>query len=140
LNGEIVGFVNDLMFQTRIESVAERIGVKVYWVGSADQVTKMDVGSPSFLEFETSMLNLITQIQPKLCLFDLGNNSIPWGAWIPLLKNDPGIKHIPIVCYGSHVDTETFKKARQAGADEVLARSRFVTTLPELIRKYVYAK
>ena len=47
------------------------------------------------------------------------------------------MKQIPVVCFGSHVNTEIFIKARKSGADETLARSRFVNVLPELIQKYV---
>ena len=33
----------------------------------------------------------------------------------------------------SHVDAETAKRAREAGIDRILARSRFVEILPELL-------
>lgn len=135
MNDLIIGFVSDIMFQTRIESTAERLGARVEWVGSADQLVVMDVDSPSLVE--SPMLDLIIQIKPQLMIFDLGDTSIPWAEWIPLVKNHPGTKQIPVVCFGSHVNTEIFRKARQTGADEVLARSRFVTVLPKLIQKYV---
>ena len=38
-----------------------------------------------------------------------------------------------IVGFVSHVDTETINRARAAGVDRVLARSRFVELLPELL-------
>lgn len=135
LNGLIAGFVSDLMFQTRIESAAERLGVKVEWVGSAGQVTNTNVDTP--LSVESIVLDNIIQMEPQLIIFDLGNNSIPWAELIPLLKSHPELKQTPVVCYGSHVNIEVFKKAQQTGADEVLARSRFVAVLPKLIQKYV---
>ena len=38
-----------------------------------------------------------------------------------------------IVGFVSHTDTETIDRARAAGVDRVLARSRFVELLPELL-------
>jgi hypothetical protein len=73
----------------------------------------------------------------KLIVFDLGNKLVPWEKWIPCLKTEPATRRIPIICYGSHVFVDTLKKARKLGADEVLARSRFVTVFPELAQKYI---
>jgi len=39
-----------------------------------------------------------------------------------------------IVAFGPHVRADLFTVARDAGADEVLARSAFVTRLPELLQ------
>ncbi|MFN2237002.1 MAG: hypothetical protein ACK2U1_22470 [Anaerolineales bacterium] len=136
MNGLILGFVSDIMFQTRIESTAERLGAKVYWASTTDQVFDLDIDTPLFEE--SAVLDHISNMEPNLLIFDLGNNSIPWTDWIPLLKNHPKTEEIPVVCFGSHVNTEVFVKARKTGADEVLARSRFVTVLPSLIRKYVF--
>ena len=36
-----------------------------------------------------------------------------------------------VVAYGSHVDVETLRKAREAGCDPVLPRSKFVEELPK---------
>jgi DNA-binding NarL/FixJ family response regulator len=39
-----------------------------------------------------------------------------------------------VVAFGSHVERETLDAARAAGCDEVLPRSRFFGSLPELLR------
>ena len=39
-----------------------------------------------------------------------------------------------VVGFVSHVDTQTIQSARVAGIDQVLPRSRFVETLPDLLR------
>ena len=137
MNDVIAAFVADLMFQTRIESVAERLGMRVQWLDSADQVIAMDADSVASLESDEILVNQLTRMLPKLLIFDLGNKAIPWAAWIPVLKTDSVTRQISVICFGSHVDTESLNTARQVGADEVLARSRFVTALPELIQKYV---
>jgi hypothetical protein len=71
-----------------------------------------------------------------LLIFDLGNPAIPWKKWIMSLKTNPATRRMPLLCFGSHVDVEAIQAARKAGADEVVARSRFVTALPDLIQKY----
>jgi hypothetical protein len=39
----------------------------------------------------------------------------------------------PVTGFVSHVDTDTITRARAAGLDQVLARSRFVEMLPDLL-------
>ncbi|MBV9279511.1 MAG: hypothetical protein JOZ41_05480, partial [Chloroflexi bacterium] len=39
----------------------------------------------------------------------------------------------PLIAFGPHVDAERRKAARAAGADRVLAKSKFVTELPRLM-------
>jgi hypothetical protein len=41
----------------------------------------------------------------------------------------------PVTGFVSHVDAETISRARAAGLDEVLARSRFVEILPDLLTR-----
>lgn len=77
----------------------------------------------------------ITRQQPVLLLFDLHNLAIPWQYWISLIKTSPATRRIPILCFGSHVDTEALKTAKAVGADEVVARSRFFAAMPELVQK-----
>jgi DNA-binding NarL/FixJ family response regulator len=137
LNDILIAFVADLMFQTRIESLAERMGIRVKWLMNVNQVIAKNANGLNSLEPEEILVNHIKQIQPQLLIFDLGNEAIPWAEWIPVLKINSVTQQIPIICFGSHVDVGTLKLSRQVGADEVIARSRFVTGLPDLIQKYV---
>lgn len=120
----ILAFVSDLMFQVKIEQAAQGLGYRVDWIET-----------PGALG-EASLLSLVTEKQPDLVIFDLGSPSIPWREWLPELKSDPKGRGVPVICYGSHVDIGSTRAARSAGAEAVLARSRFVTALPELIQKY----
>jgi CheY-like chemotaxis protein len=70
-------------------------------------------------------------------VFDLNNAEIPWVDWIPALRADPESESIPLIAFGSHVETDTLARARAAGAQAVLARSRFFTALPEILSKYL---
>ena len=52
---------------------------------------------------------------------------------VATLKRDPSTMAIRTVGYASHVLTEVIDAARQAGVDEVLARSAFTARLPEIL-------
>ena len=74
---------------------------------------------------------------PELILIDL---SAPgWEEPVRRAKNLPHTKSIPIVAFGSHVDTETLRAARIAGCDHAWARSRFMSELPEMVRRTLNA-
>ena len=138
----LLGFVSDLMFSTRIESTARRLGFQMRWVESADEFGPDDevpqrrqlgehlVGRGAVL------LDQITRLHPALIIFDLGNGQIPWREWMALIKSVPATRRIPVLAFGSHVDVDTFKDARARGADVVLARSRFISSLPDLLLKH----
>ena len=54
-------------------------------------------------------------------------------AIVAAMKQDPALASIPTVGYASHVQTDVIQAARQAGVDNVLARSAFTQQLPEIL-------
>ena len=65
--------------------------------------------------------------EPPACvILDLHNPGLDLATLLPALKTqgDPYV-----VGYGSHVDAATLAKAREAGCDLVLPRSKFVESL-----------
>lgn len=106
----------DLLFSTRIADVIRRQGGEPVLAATAE-------------EFHHGL-----ERWPVLILLDLhaipANESL---AEVRRAKALPQSKLIPIVAFGSHVDTETLKAARQAGCDHVWARSRFVEELPQVV-------
>lgn len=138
----IVGFVADLMFTTRIGNVAQTLGFDVVWVPDVAAVAgDTAVSGPESpgeqLHGQTGQLfERITAWQPALLLFDLNNQAIPWARWIAVLKSSPATRRLPILCYGSHVDVAATQTARSAGADLVVARSRFTAEMAQLFQEY----
>ncbi|HEX7976623.1 MAG TPA: DUF309 domain-containing protein [Anaerolineales bacterium] len=138
----IVGFIADLMFTVKIESAAGRLNYRVRWIERADQVAPPDPDAPERQLGEhlvgpgAVLLDLLSLWQPALIFFDMGNADVPWRKWVALIKSVPATRRMPVVCFGSHVDVSAFQDARSAGADAVLARSRFAADLPALIQKY----
>jgi len=120
------------------------MGCQVYWIERTNQIAP---GDPAIYKKQLAehvsgpglaVLDTITRRHPALMIIDLSNNVIPWREWLPMLKSAPATRRIPVICYGSHVDAETLKFAQSAGADTVLARSGFLTALPDLILQYTH--
>lgn len=138
----IVGFVADLMFTVKIELVAHRLNYAVRWIERADQLAPGVLEPPDdrpaehLSGAEMTLVDRLTRWHPALILIDLGNQAVPWQEWLPMLKTVPATRRIPVICFGSHVDVDTMKLARSCGAEAVLARSRFVSDLPDLILRY----
>jgi uncharacterized protein len=140
----IIAFVADVMFASRIEPVAGRLGYRVQWVETASQVVSADDDGPPpqsqlaehLFGPAAALFEWLTLEYPALLIFDLNNQAIPWREWIPVLTASPATRRIPVLCFGSHVEVDAIQAARAAGAKEVVARSRFVSALPELIQKH----
>jgi len=134
----ILGFVADLFFAVKIEAAARQLDYQVRWIERGEEAAS----SPERQYAEHLdgpggvLIEQITGWQPALMIFDLGNKEVPWRSWLPLIKSAPATRRIPVICYGSHVDVDSMREAKERGADAVLARSRFVSDLPGLIRKY----
>jgi CheY-like chemotaxis protein len=135
----ILGFVADLIFAVKIEQAAAGLGFQVDWVEQGEKIVPPSPPGKPPEPFDGpagALIDAISQRQPGLLIFDLGNQAIPWREWLPLLKSSPATRRIPLLCYGSHVDAGTLAEARRCGADAVLARSRFASDLPHLLEKY----
>jgi CheY-like chemotaxis protein len=114
----IVALVDDLMFRSRIQAAARGVGVDVRFVTTPDAAVR-----------------LIQDHAPALVLADLNAARIAPLQVVAELKADPALAATRIVGFVSHVDADTIAAARQAGVDEVLARSAFVLRLPELLAR-----
>jgi uncharacterized protein len=138
----IVGFVSDLMFTPRIANVVRHLNYDIKWIESPADLGAQSTELPpetrgeSLHGQEGQLFESLTAWQPALLLFDLNNNAIPWRRWIALLRSSAATRRIPILCFGSHMDVAAMTDAKNAGADAVLARSRFTANMPDLIQQY----
>lgn len=139
----IVAFAADLFSTSRIENAAHRLDYQIKLIERPEQISQPSEAAPSrqFAEHLVGpgamLLENLTHWQPALLIVDLDNGAIPWREWIALIKSVPATRRIPLVCFGSHVDVESFKEAKERGADAALARSQFFSALPEIIQKYI---
>jgi len=107
---DVVAVVTDLFFQSRIQAAAGVAGRSVRIVTSPDSLESVH--------------------DPALVLIDLDAQADVLHL-IGALKSGTSC---PVVAFGPHLDTAKRKAAREAGADRVLAKSKFVTVLPDLMR------
>ncbi|HUF37421.1 MAG TPA: DUF309 domain-containing protein [Anaerolineales bacterium] len=139
----ITVFVSDLFFLSRLESVSETLGLDLVTIESpADLVprgpaTDPDQPGEALTGVDGALIRLLSIDRPGLLVFDLNHDGVPWRRWIALVKSSSATRRIPILAFGSHMDVETMTAAREAGADAVVARSRFTSELPHLIGKHL---
>jgi CheY-like chemotaxis protein len=112
----IVAVVDDLLFSSKIRSVADQAACPITFVRHADAV-----------------LTEVRDKRPRLVIVDLDRASLdPIGA-VRALKAHPEVRETRIVGFVSHVHADKIAAAREAGIDVVLARSAFVAALPKLV-------
>jgi hypothetical protein len=140
----LVCFIDDLIFSSKVEIAAVKLGYGIVWAGQPQLLDPRLSGSEPTQRQPAEhlsgagaiLIDKISSIRPAMIIFDLGNVAIPWRDWLPLLKSAPATRRYPVICYGSHVDTDAIQAAQRRGADAVFARSRFIQDLPELIQQY----
>ncbi len=107
----ILVLVRDLMFSGRILAEARAAAASVKVIRDPAELSKLDGN------------------QPKLMIVDL---NLPGAlAAAAQWRKTAGRS---VVGFVSHEDIETISQARSAGVDQVLARSRFVQILPDLLK------
>jgi len=114
----ILAILDDLIFTSKIRVAASQLGVPVKFARTAD----------------AALADMRDQA-PSLVIFDLNNpRTDPLGT-VRTMKLDATLASIRTVGFVSHVQTELIEAARQAGVDEVLARSAFTTRLAEILSR-----
>ena len=112
----ILALVDDLIFSSKIKTTASRLGIGVIFARSP-----------------AAALTAVRESAPALVILDLDNpRTDPLGT-LAEMKRDPALAAIRTVGYVSHVRTDVIDAARQAGVDEVLARSAFSARLAEIL-------
>ena len=105
----------DLFFSSKITGTAEQLGLRVDVEGNAEQACQRAAAS-----------------HYRCLLLDL---AMPNLAVANVMASLPGENRPRVIAFGSHVNTVRLEEARAAGCDEVMARSRFSQTLPELLKQ-----
>jgi PleD family two-component response regulator len=112
----IVCVLDDLLFSIKISTAAKAIGADVH-----------------FERTPGTAFARIKEQQPSLAIFDLNSARLDPLRVIAQLKSDPETRGIRTLGFVSHVHVDTIAAAREAGADEVLARSAFAHRLGEIL-------
>ncbi len=132
-SGRILLVASDLFFTSRIETAAESSGLEVVYLVQPEQIQSEALAHDAPGQF----VHYLTKTKVRLVIFDLNLATVPWREWILAAKKSSQTRNIPIIAFGSHVNVEQQKAAKEAGADQVLAKSRFLQVLPQLLQKHV---
>jgi DNA-binding NarL/FixJ family response regulator len=108
--------VDDLLFSSKIRTVAKNAGVDV-----------------TFARTPPEILEQTRALKPDLVIFDLNSGKADPINTLGALKRDPAISPIRTLGFVSHVDAATIAAAREAGADDVMARSAFAGQLADIL-------
>ena len=108
--GPAVALITDLFFTSRISAAARKASRQVRFVRSAPELDGIEEPSVVLvdLDADVDVIEMIRVIAGR-----------GWAA--------------SIIAFGPHLDTVKRKAARAAGADRVLAKSKFVTELPRIM-------
>jgi CheY-like chemotaxis protein len=113
-----VALETDLFFAVRIESAVKAARAR-----------------PLIVEDGAALWNAIER-WPELVIIDLGVAG--WQEPVRRAKTLPHTRAVPIVAFGSHIETQTLRAAREAGCDHAWARSRFTSELPDLLQEVLH--
>ena len=100
----ILGVITDLMFVVRVGDAIRRAGNRAVFVGTLERALAQ------------------TENNPVMAIVDLSC----MGAQPEQLIREMKKRGISVTAFGSHVDVAALKMAREAGADQVMPRSKFV--------------
>ena len=112
----VLAIVDDLMFSSKIRTAADQLGIYVTFARSKD-----------------AALAAVREAAPSLVILDLNSSRTDPLGTVATLKADATTVAIRTVGYVSHVQTDVIEAARQAGVDEVMARSAFTARLAEIL-------
>ena len=117
----LLAAVDDLFFAARIRETARQVAVPVDVVPTA--------------KFESAVGRLQNANERTAVLVDLNSAQAP--DLIRRLKTGPDPNRFFVVGFVSHVASDLISAAREAGCDQVMARSAFTKQLPDLLRQLV---
>src|SRR6185436_14752399 len=112
----VLAVVDDLLFSSKIRAAAEHAGRPVEFVRKRGDV-----------------VGRIRMHGARLVLIDLDRESLAPIGVVEDIRAAGDLGHVRTVGFVSHVRADRIDAARRAGIGAVLARSAFVTKLPELL-------
>ena len=109
----------------------------LFFVARLMDVVAAQGGRPVVTESPAALVDAVDSQDPVLILLDLKTPG-DWHSAIRTLKTRPHTRQTPIYAFGSHVDVETLRAARQAGADHAWARSKMMEEVVGLVDRHIH--
>ncbi len=110
----LIACVEDLFFRSKIEATARHLNIPLRFVGPSELAKACGDGTTAAV------------------LMDLSGNGDPLAA-VRALRGARATQALPVVGFLSHVDKKLADDAERAGVTQVMPRSQFSETLPDLL-------
>ena len=114
----LIAAVDDLLFSSKIRTVAKQLGVDVVFARSPEAI-----------------LREVRERRPPLLVIDLNGEKMTPVDTIRAVTGDSDLVGTRVVAFVSHVQTATIAAAQAAGAHDVMSRSAFTAALPEIVSR-----
>jgi DNA-binding NarL/FixJ family response regulator len=134
---DAIALIDDLFFQAKVRETAKHAGVTIETVTTGEQLLKAAEASPAALILVdlnarqgalAAVEQLCAQNKPARAVQP---TDVPDGQAAALsLQGNPR----RVIAFLSHVQTDLAERARMAGCEEVMPRSKFTQNLAEILR------
>jgi len=139
----IVTLISDMFLSAPVEQGIRAAGYQLARIERGSDIETADelerghgyLGEP-LVGRGAVFIQRLAEWHPALILVELSSTVIPWADWIAAAKSSPATRRIPVIGFGPHTDLDLRARALEAGCDVVLAKSRLLSALPELIKQY----
>ena len=114
----ILVVVDDLMFRSKISTAAKAVGATIAAATSRD-----------------AAIARARELRPSLMILDLDSVRVEPLEVLRQLAAEQDLAQIPTLGFVSHVHADLIREARALGIGDVLARSAFAATLPDILKR-----
>jgi DNA-binding NarL/FixJ family response regulator len=114
---DAIALIDDLFFLAKVNETAKHIGVTLETASTGEQLLKAAATSPA-----------------ALVLVDLNAKQGALDAVERLCAGNGAGNPRRVIAFLSHVQTDLAERARSAGCQEVMPRSKFTQNLAEILR------
>lgn len=114
---QILALEKDLFFSVRMRDTLRHHDMNVTTVRTL----------PAFEQ----RLETANEEKPVLVIINISTMGVDWEAAIRAAR----AKELPVLAFGSHMDLEARSKALAAGAQRVVANSKFTSDMPGLVER-----
>jgi DNA-binding NarL/FixJ family response regulator len=115
---DAIALIDDLFFQAKLRETAKLAGVTVETAATGEQLLRAAAASPA-----------------ALVIVDLNARQGALEAVVQLRLTDAPGNPRRVIAFLSHVQTELAERARAAGCQEVMPRSKFTQNLAAILRE-----
>lgn len=132
-----IGSVGEAQKEERTRPVVVCLEADLFFAVRLQDVIVTQGGRAVLTETPEAFVEAVDRYFPVLTLLDLKTPG-DWKLAITRCKLRPQSRQIPLYAFGSHVDVETLKSARQAGADQAWPRSKLMEELVTLVDHHLH--